>query len=128
MPAIGGPIVQLTVAGRIFAVVGDNEIQRHLGGDENDFQMNGDGETGRLLKTIMPWKLADLQVQSDDAEGDQEFLQDRADSSETSVVTVTFASGVTYQGTGHPIGEISVSNQSASGSLTLSGAGKLTAQ
>ena len=127
MPAIGGSLESITLAGRIFAATADAEVQRKLGGFENEVQANGDGTT-RTVKTRVPWSLSGVVVESDDSRGDQEFLQELADGNENFAVSATYASGETYQGTGAVAGELQVSNQSASAAFDLMGPGKLTPQ
>lgn len=125
--ATGGSIESVSIAGRNFAVAADADSQRKLGGFNNETAMNGDG-TGRKIKTREAWQLDGLQLAVDDLRGDHEFLQDLADSDEFEVVSITYASGATYQGQGTISGDLQVSSQSTTGSVTLSGPGKLTKQ
>lgn len=127
MAAIGGPIESITLAGRSFAVAADADGQRKLGGFENETQMNGDG-TGRLIKSRVPWMLDGITVEIDDSRGDQEFVQDLQDRQDYFPITVTFASGEVYQGTGQVSGEVQTSSQNATAALSLSGPGKMTRQ
>lgn len=127
MSAIGGPIESVTLAGRSFAVAADAESQRKLGGFENEVQTNGDG-TGRLVKSVVPWMVDGLTLEIDDSRGDHEFLQNLQDRNDYFPITVTYASGVVYQGTGQVTGEVQTSSQNATASVALSGPGKLTPQ
>jgi hypothetical protein len=124
---IGGPIENISLAGRQFAVTADADTGRKLGGFENEVQANGDG-TGRVIKTRVPWSVSGLAVQITDEQGDQEYLQAIADGTEFVAIGITFASGDTYQGEGIVAGELSFSNQSASASFDLQGRGQLTKQ
>jgi hypothetical protein len=127
MAAVGGSIESISIAGRNFAVASDAEANRKLGGFENEVQANGDG-TARIVKTRVPWAVDGLQVEIDDTRGDQEFLQSIADGKDFVAITMTLASGFTYQGTGIVSGEVQGSTQNATASLTMSGPGEMTRQ
>lgn len=127
MAATGGSLESVSLDGREFAVAFDSEVQRKLGGTENEIQMNGNG-TGRIIKTRVGWSLDGLTVEVDDSREDQEFLQDLADSNDYFTVAVTYASGETYQGSGQIVAEFQASSQSATAAVSLMGTGKLTKQ
>jgi hypothetical protein len=118
---------EITWAGRVFAVAADAEAQRKLGGWENEVQSNGNG-TARIIKTRVPLSIDGLTVEVDDARGDHEFLQGGADGNEFEVLSITYASGVTYQGTAQLVGEFQASSQSATAAVSFMGPGKLTRQ
>lgn len=125
--AVGGSIESVTLDGRNFPVAADAEAQRKLGGFENEVQANGDS-TARLIKTRVPLSIDGLTVEVDDARGDQEFLQGLSDRNDFWPMAVTYASGVTYQGTCQIVGEFQASSQSATGAVSLMGPGILTKQ
>ena len=127
MPAVGGSIESLTLDGREFAVAADTEAQRKLGGFENEVQANGNG-TGRIIKTRVPLSLDGVVVEIDDSRGDHEFLQDLTDSNDFVSLSITYASGITYQGTAQVVGETQASSQSATAPISLMGPGTLTNQ
>lgn len=127
MGAVGGSIESVNLSGREFAVAADAEAQRKLGGFENEVQANGDG-TARLIKTRVPLSLDGLTIEIDDDRGDQEFLQDLADQNDYWPLGITYASGITYQGTAQIVGENPASSQSATAAISLMGPGKLTKQ
>jgi len=127
MTAVGGSIESCSIRGRLFAVAADAEANRKLGGFENEVQANGDG-TARLVKTRIAWLIDGLTVVVDDVRADQEFLQEIADGNDFVPITITLASGTTYQGTGTVSGEIQFSTQNATAQIALSGPGKLTQQ
>jgi hypothetical protein len=126
-PAVGGSIESISIRGRIFAVASDAEANKKLGGFENEVQSNGDG-TARLVKTRVPWLIDGLQVQVSDAQADAEFLQELADGLEFVAITITLASGYTYQADGQISGEVQSSSQNATATITLSGPGTLSQQ
>jgi len=127
MPAVGGSIESVNLSGREFAVAADAEAQRKLGGFENEVQANGDG-TARLIKTRVPLSIDGLTIEIDDDRGDQEFLQDLADQNDYWPLGITYASGITYQGTAQIVGENPASSQNATAAISLMGPGKLTKQ
>lgn len=127
MPAVGGSIESVTLDSRSFAVAADAEAERNLGGFSNEFQANGDG-TGRMIKTRNGWTLSGITIEIDDMRGDSEYLQELADRPDFFPVTITYAGGQTYQGTGTIVEELTSSSQSATGDISLAGPGVLTVQ
>lgn len=125
--AVGGSIESISIRGRILPVAADAEANKKLGGFENEIQPNGDG-TGRLVKTRVAWAIDGLQVEINDSRADAEFLQEIADGLELVSITITYASGVTYQGDGTVTSEVQSSSQNATASISLAGVGKLTQQ
>ncbi len=127
MPAVGGSIESVTLDGREFAVAGDAEAQRKLGGFENEIQSNGNG-TARIIKTRVPLSIDGLTLDTDDDRGDQEFIQELANRNDFFPIAITFASGSTYQGSAQIVGDLQTSSQSAMTSVNLMGPGNLTSQ
>lgn len=123
----GGSIESVTIGGRTFAAAADADVGRKLGGFENEFQPNGDG-TARDIMTRVNWMLSGLTLVISDINGDQEFLQDIADTPGSTPITATYPDGSIYQGSGKPVGEVVFNNQSQTASLDLGGPGKLTRQ
>lgn len=127
MAAVGGSIEEVTLDGRTFAVAADAEAQRKLGGWENEVQANGDG-SARLIKTKVPLAIDGLTLDTDDDNGDQEFLQALADRNDFFPIAITYASGNTYQGSAQITGEVQASSQNATTAVSLMGPGILTKQ
>ena len=125
--AVGGSIESVNLSGREFPVAADAESQRKLGGFENEVQANGNG-TARLIKTRVPLSLDGLMLEIDDDRGDQEYLKELSDRNDFWVLAITYASGVTYQGTAQIVGEMQAGSQNATGSVSLMGPGVLTKQ
>jgi hypothetical protein len=98
-----------------------------LGGASNEVQMNGNG-TGRLVKTVVGWSIDGLQIEINDSRADHEYLQEIANGHDFIPITITFASGVCYQGTGIIVDDIGASSQSATATIKLAGPGSLTQQ
>ncbi len=127
MTAIGGSIQEVHLDGRPFSVAADAEGQRKLGGWENSVMANGNG-TARLGKTRVPFKLDGLTLETDDDNGDAEFLQELANRNGFWPLAVVLASGKTYQGTGQITGEVQTSTQNQTTAVTLEGPGDMTPQ
>jgi osmotically-inducible protein OsmY len=127
MAAVGGSIEAVSLAGRIFGVAADAEAQRKLGGFENEVQANGDG-TARIIKTRVPLSIDGLTVTVDDTRGDHEYLQELSNRKDYFAISITYASGTTYQGTAIITGELQASSQAATAAVSLMGPGVLTKQ
>lgn len=127
MAALGGPIESITVNGRAFAVAQDAGVSRDIGGFTASIEMNGN-ETGRKVMERRPFLIEGLTVNVDDDQGDQEFLQDVADSPDLVDVAITFVSGAVYSGSGTITDAIAFDNQKALAEVKLSGPGKLRKQ
>ena len=125
MAAVGGSIESVTIRGREFAVAADAEAQRKLGGFENEVQANGNG-TARIIKTRVPLSLDGMTLEVDDSRGDHEFLQETANLSDFWPLAITYASGITYQGTAQIVGEMQTSSQNATAAVSFMGPGVLT--
>jgi hypothetical protein len=124
---IGGSIQSVSIKGRIFAVAADADASRKLGGSENEVQPNGDGSARKVMKRV-PWILSGLTLDINEDREDQQFLKAVAEALEWVAITATFASGVTYQGIGTVSDELTVSSETATAEVTLSGPGELTQQ
>ncbi len=127
MSQVGGSIESITLAGQTFAVAADADANVKLGGFTNELAANGDGSS-RQLKTREPWSIADLTVSIDADNGDHESLQEVADGQVFVPVTITYASGAIYQGSGQITGDLQVSTANATAGLSLMGTGTLTKQ
>jgi len=127
MAAVGGSIQDVTIRGRLLPVTADADVTRNLGGFENEIAANGDG-TARIIKTRVPWGLSGLVVEIDEDRGDQQFLQEIANGTDYVAVSITFASGVTYQASGTVADTIEFSSQNATATISLMGQGEMTQQ
>lgn len=123
----GGSIIGVSLNARPFSVPADAEGQRKTGGWENEVAMNGNG-TGRLLKTRVALAISGITIAIDDDRGDAEFLQELQDGKGFFAITITFASGITYQGQAQITGETQISSSSTTASISLTGPGTLTRQ
>ncbi len=125
--ATGGSIESVTLNGRTFSVAADADAERNLGGFSNVVDPNGD-ETARLLKTRQPWSITGLTLAMDDLGGDPEFLQSLRDINGFFPISVTFASGAIYQGTGQITDDTPTATATATAAVALSGPRRLTKQ
>ena len=125
--ATGGSIESVSLNGREFAVAADSDATIFMGGKSNEFRANGDGLTGRDIKTVMGWKVTGLELAIDWSAGDMTFLQDLSDGAEFAF-TMTLADDTVLGGTGQLQGEFTGSTQSSTASVELSGPGKLIEQ
>ncbi len=125
--SVGGPIGELSLAGRELSVAEDAESNRKIGGDENEIQMNGDG-TFRIIKTKTGWQSDGLVVDCDDDNEVHEFLQNLANRKDAFPIVVGYASGAIWQGDGTIIGEIAYSSKNTTIPLTLGGGVGMTSQ
>ncbi len=126
-PAVGGPIEEVTIDGRRFVVAADADAERDLGGFTNEVSPNGDG-SARLLKSRKTWNLGGLTLEINSVRGDQEYLQEKADSKEFFPITVTQADGAVYAGEGQLTGDIKASAMKATCPVEFSGPKKLEKQ
>lgn len=125
--AVGGSIESVSIDGRLFPVAADSAANRNLGGFKNEVAANGNG-TARLLKTRVPWMVDGLALEIDDDRSDQEFLKKIADGNDFVDMTITFASGHTYQGSGQIVDDVVFDSSKATGDIKLSGPGDASQQ
>ena len=127
MAATGGSIESISIRGRLFAVTADSDSNLKIGGFEVEVAPNGDG-SARKIKTRVPWSLDGINVAIDHDRADMEFLQDRANEDDFVPITVTYASGSTWQGRGTVADELQFSSQNSTASLSLMGPAEATSQ
>ena len=127
MSAVGGAPISVSIGGRRFSIVKDNDANRRLGGSSNAVEENSDGST-RLIKTRSSWRFDSLQVAINDDNGDHEFLQGIADDNGYGAIYVEYTSGVIFQGTGTIVDDIQHAAQSTTATISLAGDGVLTRQ
>jgi hypothetical protein len=127
MAAIGGSIESISIRGRLFPVPADADVNRKVGGFETEIQANGDG-SARKIMTRVPWMLDGITVEIDEDRADHEFLQEIADDPGYVAITITYASGATWQARGTISGELQVSSQNATASFSMGGPGAMTQQ
>lgn len=128
----GGSIQEISIRGRNFGVAADADATRKLGGFEATLEANGNSTVRKIL-TRVPWSIGGLTVDVDQNRGDQEFLQEicdgvQADADGYYYVTITYASGVTYQGRGTITEALEYNSMNTTAAVGLGGPGKLERQ
>ncbi len=126
MAATGGPVESITLNARYFAVAGDSDPARGLGGKKNSIEMNGD-DSFRPIQEAVPSKVGPMAVNIDDDKNDQEFIQDLIDTGEELDFSITYVTGVTYYAAGTITEDVEASAKSATMEITFQG-GKLRQQ
>lgn len=121
---IHGAMRSLTINGRGFKVAHDGSGNKAMGGRNNEVAMNAD-TSFRVIQTVMPGSLNDINVESDDSRGDQEYLQGLADAGLPVPVVATYAANISYTGDLVISGEISKDENTGLISLSFQG-GPLT--
>lgn len=125
--SIGGSVESVSWFGREFAATADADGNRDLGGFTNAFEPNGN-KTGRITKTRKGWAFEGISLSINDANGDQEFLQEKIDAGQNGPWAVTLASGYVYQGVGQLVGDLKVSTMNTTAPVEFRGPGNLTKQ
>ena len=128
MGARGGPIKELSWAGRTFKSAGDATVSRSLGGMSNTKELNGDGKTGRTIQEVVPWTVEGAMLSIDPDRGDQEFIQEATDRGGDEQFSCTWADGSIYQGVGTTEGKLDFDGSKATLKVNFNGPGKLTIQ
>jgi len=118
--SVGGSIIEVALSGRGFAVASDADSNRSLGGSMNELDPNGN-RTARLIKNYKPWKTDNLVLDIDDQLDAQEYIQAEANKTDYITVIITYASGIRYSGRAQITGEIQVSSQKTTATITLEG-------
>lgn len=127
MGNISGSLRGMSIKGREFSATADADLARKLGGVENEVQPNGD-LTARIVQTVVPWRVGGITVGIRDDRGDQEFLQEIADSGEEVHITFTFRSNIAYQANGTIVGEIAFNSMAGTAGIECAGGGTATKQ
>jgi len=120
MAFVGGPVQEISINGRNFAVAEDADVTLDLGGFSNEIQMNGNG-TPRIIKTRKPGMLESVTVAIDKDKQDLEFLQSISDGSDLVDLSITFADGNIYYGSVIITGDIKGSSKNATAEIQFSG-------
>jgi hypothetical protein len=128
MSAVGGPIQEISIRGRIFPVAADSDGTFKPGGYSSTIEPNGDGATARPLLEAKNWMLESVNLSVDHDRGDVEFLNERVADVEFSPISVTFISGHTWSGRGKLTGEVEFNHQKSTAAVSMGGPGKAAQQ
>lgn len=123
-----GSLVEFAVNGRSFKCAADADGNTMLGGKSNEFSANGDGISGRVIQTVMPWKFSGINFAIDDDNDDLEFLQNIADAGRQVPCKGVYSDGTVRSGQGIITGDIEVSSMNGTAPLTFEGSGKFQKQ
>jgi hypothetical protein len=127
MTAIAGPIQAVSIDGREFPATQAANGARHLGGYKAEQLPNGNF-TARLQLTPGNWYLTGVEIEIDDDRDDQRFIQNVIDGATNVVLTATYTSGLTYQGTGMVTGDHDYANETGTATINFAGSGRFTKQ
>jgi len=127
MAAVGGSILEVTIAGEHYAVASDSDVRLKLGGTKPTVHKNGDGST-RVTGEQEPWSLSDIDVSIDASSNQLVVLQRVANAMEHVTCTIELIDGTVYQGRGLLVDDRDFSTAKAVMRLNLMGDGELTLQ
>jgi hypothetical protein len=117
---ISGPIESITIAGRRFAVNGEDAGNITLSGFKNEVVFNGDG-TKRLIRSRASGSIKGLNVQITHSNKDLEFLRDKQSLADFFDVSLTLCDGTIYAGSMQFVDEITEDTQQGVASISLEG-------
>ncbi len=123
-----GSIVEISVDGRSFKATADADGSTIYGGYTNEFQANGDGETGRLIQTRRGWALTGISTAIDDENGDLEYLEQIKALGRFVPIKCVYADGIVRSGRGNVTGDIEVSSMNGTADLSFEGPGLFQTQ
>lgn len=116
-----GDIRQFTWFGKEFDIKGeDSNVSLDIGGYTTESSISGNGtflSTKRRKKAV----LSDVVISLDDTRKDLEFLQEKINTASIGPLTITLASGVTYQGSMALTGELKKSTGDGTATVTFEG-------
>jgi len=117
---ISGPVESITIAGRRFAVDGEDAGEIILSGMKNEVKFNGDG-TKRIIRSRANGSIKNLNVQITHANKDLEFLRDKQSTSDFFDVSITFCDGTIYSGSMQFVEDITENTQQGVAAISLVG-------
>jgi hypothetical protein len=124
---VGGSLDSISIDGRIFNATADADVSMDLGGFSSEQKPLGNGDAIDVM-TRKIWKATGIKVGINHDQADQQFLQAAANDKTNKPITITLASGHTYQARGKPTGDLNFSTMDSVCELELSGPGALEVQ
>lgn len=97
MSAAGGALTSIVINGRSFTCDAEDEPKFKLPGYENEVAPNADG-TFRQKKTRVAGTITDVNIVTDDARGDHQFIEETAASLDFVAVNATKIDGTIVSG------------------------------
>jgi hypothetical protein len=117
---ISGPIESITIAGRRFAVHGEDAGNISLSGMTNEVKFNGDGSK-RIVRGRVSGMIENLNVQITHERKDLEYLTDLRGKSDFFDISITFVDGIVYSGSMQFTGDIKEDTMEGTAGITLEG-------
>ena len=120
MSKSGGALESIVINGRRFTCDAEDEPKFKLPGYENEVVANADG-TMRQKKTRVVGTITDVNIVTDDARGDQQFIEDAAASLEFFGVSGTKVDGTLVSGNMQITDEKTLDGKANTMSISLAG-------
>jgi hypothetical protein len=117
---ISGPIESITIAGRRFAVDGEDAGNVVLSGFKNEIKFNGDGSK-RIIRSRANGSIKNLNVQITHENKDLEYLRDKQSTSDFFDVSLTYCDGTIYAGSMQFVDDITEDTQQGTAAISLEG-------
>lgn len=121
----GAPMLSVSCDGREFQCVGDASGNPEQGGYDSEYQSNGNPDTGRFIMTPVGWSMPDQAIELNVEQDDWEYLNDKKNSGRDSDWVFYYVNDVTYGARGRMVGKLPWDPMAATGTLSLSGSGKI---
>lgn len=132
MPVIGGDVTELTfnhptLGNGVLFVKSDEDSELDTGGYRSADEEKGIDTGGNMIDTmtLSRWSSSFVVAGDMTTREDLEKLVDLASNPVQAVWTITHISGVIYQGTGKPVGDVKQALKAATIQLKVAGGGKL---
>jgi hypothetical protein len=117
---ISGPIESITLAGRRFAVDGEDAGNISLSGMTNEVKFNGDGSK-RIVRGRVNGMIENLNVQITHERKDLEYMTNLRGKSDFFDVSITLIDGTVYSGSMQFTGDIKEDTKEGIAGITLEG-------
>lgn len=128
----GGDIIEITynnpnVGSGVFFAVAGKDCELDLGGFRNNDSKEGITGSGQAIYTMTNtrWKINPDIVWDMNTRDDMENIVALAEDLDETNFTITWINGITYGGTGKPVGDYSGNTKESTFKIILSGGGKL---
>jgi hypothetical protein len=117
---ISGPVESITIAGRRFAVDGEDAANVALSGFKNEVKFNGDGSK-RIIRSRVNGSIKNLNAQITHKNKDLECLRDKQSTSDFFDVSLTYCDGTIYAGSMQFVDDITEDTQQGTAGISLEG-------
>jgi hypothetical protein len=127
MGAIGGPVREMSFAGRTVKADAESPPKFKPSMVSKERKKNGDGTSRKTGKEI-PWSCTGGQWEVDNTNGDFEFMTEQTKNPDDKDITFELFDGTTFLCVGDVEGDIEYDPQNATMTFDVSGDGDLTPQ